>query len=242
MAIAYDSSSKSDTGSASSLTYAHTCTGADLVLLVQIWCGTSRTISSVTYNGVGMTQISSISGGDIGAGETHALFRLVAPATGANNVVVTLSGSTAIASISSSYTGVNQTTPIDATRTETNLETGTSYSEAITSTVNNAWAIWCTREYAGRTITAGADTALRQREATQYGIILADSNALITPAGSRTLNLDANLSGNWLSDILVTLTPSANTSIKTINGLAVASVKTVNGLAIASVKNFNGLA
>ena len=34
----------------------------------------------------------------------------------------------------------------------------------------------------------------------------------------------------------------ADTSIKTINGLAKASVKTVNGLAIASVKTINGLA
>lgn len=209
MALAYDSSATSNTGSASSLTYSHTCSGVDRILLVQVWCGSNRTISSITYNGVSMTELSTLTGGSIGAGERTAVYYLIAPATGANNVVVTLSGATSIASNSASYTGVDQTNPIDASRTETDLDTGTSYAESITSNANNCWAVWGTREYAGRTITAGANTAVRQRESSQYGIIWADSNASITPAGSRTMNLNANASGNWLSDILITILPSA---------------------------------
>jgi len=207
MAIAYDSSAQSNTGAASSLTFSHTCTGSERLLIVDAYWGDSRTVSSVTYNSVSMTQV--VAPLDTGGGERHGMYYLIAPATGANNVVITLSGSTGIVGISSSYTGVDQTTPTDANRTETGLETGTTYAEALTTVTDNSWVVWGTREYAGRTITAGANTALRQREASVYGMIVADSNAAVTPAGSRTLNLNANLSGNWYSDILMSLKPSA---------------------------------
>lgn len=206
MAIAYDTSTQANTGAASSLTFSHTCTGTDLVLFLDVYWSSSRTVSSIQYAGVSMTQV--VSPLDTGGGERHGMYYLNAPATGANNVVITLSGSASIVGIASSYTGADQTAPLGATRTETGLETGTTYAEALTTLTDNSWVVWGTRDYAGRTITAGANTALRQRENTQFGMILADSNAAVTPAGSRTLNLNANLSGNWFSDILAEIKPA----------------------------------
>lgn len=207
-AIAFDDSSQGNSvGAASSLTYSHTVSGSDRLLIVGVWFGSSRSLSSITYNGDTMSDVVTIL--DTGGGERHGMQYLIAPDTGSNNVVVTLSGSAGIESTVASYTGVDQTDAIDATRTELGLETGTTYSEAITSVEDNTWAIWSTREYAGRTISAGADTALRERIAVNFGLILADSDAAITPAGSRTLNLSASLSGNWFSDILVTIIPAA---------------------------------
>lgn len=202
MAIAYDASSKSS-ASATSVTFAHTCTGSDRLLMVNAYWAGSATVSSITYNGVAMTNV--VSPLDTGGGERHGMFYLVAPATGANNVVLTLSGSTDIEVSAVSYTGVHQSSPIDATRTETGLETGTSYSEAITSVVDNCWAVWSTREYGGGVVSAGANTALRQQSLVYYGLLLADSNASITPAGSRTMELTKGVSGNWFSDILATV-------------------------------------
>lgn len=207
MAIAYDTSTQANTGAASSLTFSHTCTGSDRVLVLDVYWSSSRTVSSIQYAGVAMT--AAVTQLDTGGGERHGMYYLIAPATGANNVVITLSGSASIVGIASSYTGADQTTVIGATRTELGLETGTTYAEALTTLTDDSWVVWGTRDYAGRTITAGANTALRQRESTQFGMILADSNAAVNPAGSRTLNLNANLSANWFSDILVEIKPAA---------------------------------
>lgn len=205
MAIAYDNSTQGNS-STSSLTFSHTCSGSDRVLILDIYWGAARTVSGVTYAGVAMTEV--VAPLDTGGNERHGMYYLIAPATGANNVVITLSGTTGIVGIASSYTGADQTAPIGATRTELGLETGTSYSEALTTATDNSWVVWATRDYAGRTISAGANTALRQREAAIYGMIFADSNAAVTPAGSRTLTLTANLSANWFSDILAEIKPS----------------------------------
>jgi hypothetical protein len=221
MAIAYDTSVIGMQSAGTTLTFAHTCSGSNRILFVDFYWSASRTVSSVTYAGQAMTQV--VAPLDTGSGERHGMYYIIAPSTGANNVVLTLSGSTDIVGIASSYTGADQSSPIDATRTETNLETGTTYAEAITSVADNCWAIWGTREYAGRAITAGANTALRQRESTIYGIILADSNQAITPAGSYTMNLNADLSGNWFSDILATFKPatavSSGTGFTTLLGI-----------------------
>lgn len=214
MAIAYDSSAQSS-ASSTSVTFSHTCSGADRVLLVDAYWSASATVSSITYNGVAMTNV--VSPLDTGGGERHGMFYLIAPATGANNVVLTLSGSTQIEIASVSYTGADQTSPIDATRTETGLETGTSYSEAITSIADNCWAAWSTREYGGGAVSAGANTALRQQVLVYYGLLLADSNASITPAGSRTMTLTKGVSGNWFSDILVTILPATVPSVPLSN-------------------------
>jgi len=210
--IAFDASA-TGLAVASSLTYSHTCTGSDRILLVNMWCGASRTISSITYNGVTMTELANLA---LGGGERNAVYYLVAPATGANNVVITLSGSATIVGLSNSYTGVLQATPIDASRTETGLDTGTTYAEAITSVADNCWSVWFSRQYAGGTTTAGADTVLRASEFVTYGAFSADSNAAITPAGSRTMNMACTISGNWFTDILATLAPSTS-AVNTTN-------------------------
>jgi len=210
MSISYDNSTKANTtGAASSLTFAHTVSGANRILFVDAYWNSSRTKTSITYNAVTLTEV--VAPLDTGGGERHGMDYLIAPATGANNVVITLSGSAAIVGIASSYAGADQGSPIDTVRTEIGLETGTTYAETITNTiVDNCWAIWGTREYAGRTITAGANTTVRQRELVHYGMIVADSGAAITPAGAYTLNLNAGGgSGNWYSDIIATFKPVA---------------------------------
>lgn len=209
-AIAFDNSTPGSNGSTvSSLTYAHTVTGTDPLLIVSAYWTSSRTVSGFTYNAVSMTEVVTTL--DTGGGERHGMYYLINPATGANNVVITLSGTSlsGIESAASSYTGVDQTDAIDATRTETNLETGTSYSEAITSTVDNTWAVWSTRNYSGVAVSAGANTALREQILVSYGMLLADSNAAITPAGARTVTLTTAGSSNWYTDILVTIIPGA---------------------------------
>lgn len=216
-AIAFDASEQAGSaGAASSLTYAHTVSGSSRLLVACAYWGSSRSLTSITYNGVATSQ--AVTPIDNGGGEFYAMNYLVAPATGTNNIVITLSGSAGIEGASGSYTGVDQSDAVDATRTEpANLETGTSYSEAITSTVDNTWAVWCTREYGGGAVSAGANTALREQVLVNFGILFADSNAAITPAGSRTMTLTKGVSGNWFSDILMTIIPAAEAATPASN-------------------------
>src|SRR4051794_29203748 len=124
MAIAHDASSDSsgqDGTLVTSLTWSHTCTGSNLVLLVGFVAsdGTDadRVIQSITYNGVGMTQ--AVLNDDTARDLTAGIYYLVAPATGAHNIVITFNGGTVTdcGGVGVSFTGVDQSNPLDATTT-----------------------------------------------------------------------------------------------------------------------------
>ncbi|HEX9638719.1 MAG TPA: C25 family cysteine peptidase, partial [Acidobacteriota bacterium] len=113
--IGFDTATSADTGTgtASSLTFSLTVgssgNGRLLIVGVSIRNSGSQTVSSVTYNGVNLTQVGARSN------SAHArieIWRLVAPATGANNVVVTMSAAARFVAGAASFTGVNQTTPV----------------------------------------------------------------------------------------------------------------------------------
>jgi hypothetical protein len=138
MAIALDLDSNANSGSTtvSSLIWSHTCSGANRILLVGIaYTGSSATISSVTYNGVAMT---ALFGTPIAA--TSALhvqiFYLLAPATGANNIVVTPSITASIYGGAASFTGVDQSAP---SNTNSGIGTTLSPSVSLTTVNDNAW-------------------------------------------------------------------------------------------------------
>ena len=101
MAIAFDAASSGTTAFDVTITFSHTCTGSDRALFVMV--ATPSTVSGVTYNGDALTAIS-------GGGTQVALYGLLAPDTGENNIVVTVAGDEVIVAAAASYTGVDQTT------------------------------------------------------------------------------------------------------------------------------------
>lgn len=109
MAAAHDATSSAEGVGVSSLTWSHTCTGADRCLVVGVSLYDSAVVvSSVTYAGVAMTSVGSAS--RLNA-KMH-LWRLIAPATGANNIIVTLDAANDVVGGAESATGVDQTTPL----------------------------------------------------------------------------------------------------------------------------------
>jgi len=135
--IAFDASS-STSGSAASFTFAHTTSGAGRLLVVGVTIRTDagQTVTGVTYSGAALTFVRADT---IGASIRSELWYRIAPATGSNNVVVTLSMSAKAAAGAISLTGVDQTTPVDAQ----NGATGTSVtpSVTVTSVTDGAWVI-----------------------------------------------------------------------------------------------------
>jgi hypothetical protein len=130
--IEFDAAS-SDSTSDTSLTFSHTTSGSNRAIGVCVgWrVNDGQSISGVTYNGVALTEDAN---SPVLDGRTAtALYSLVNPASGANNIVVSLSGAaTSIASIAVSFTGAHQTTLTGTSATDT-LDNGTSDSLDVSS-------------------------------------------------------------------------------------------------------------
>lgn len=132
MAIAYDSSSNSGNGVVS---WSHTCTGTNLVLLVACYSnGTSPT--AVTYNSVSLTQIVT--------GTNMTIWMLLSPPTGAHTIAVTTTTTTKV-HLAVSYTGCDTALNPNAFNTGyNNAGAGTTLAYVtygLTATVTNCWIV-----------------------------------------------------------------------------------------------------
>lgn len=119
--VAFDAVGPSSAGASSTastaLSWSHTCTGSNRLLVVGVTVGISSgtpTITGVTYAGVAMTSVGKINANNGSFGFVQ-LFQLVAPSTGANTVSVTATATPATMEGGSvSFTGVNQSVPMAA--------------------------------------------------------------------------------------------------------------------------------
>lgn len=194
MAIALDATSGVTyvaTGTSASLS--HTCSGSDRVLFVGVVGQiTTDIITSVTYNGVAMTLVDKI----LCPSDRYIyLYYLIAPATGAHNITVTASSSTDLAFGGVSYTGADQTSPIDGSGKST-ASTTTSITSTITTAVNNDWIISFFRND-GSAMSAGTSTTSRglTTGAGQFARNM-DSNGTRS-AGSNSLQATSGSNANW---------------------------------------------
>jgi hypothetical protein len=208
MAIALDSSSKDAATfqSGTSFSWTHTCTGSDLYLIVAVFSYNNQgTLTAPTYNGVTMTLIQSTAL----AGPLNKLwlYGLANPATGANTVAFSFSISNSfVASVATSYTGVDQSTPIDVSATATETPGDATYNPAITTTVDNAWVVGSFRATQGNTFTGVVGT-LREG-AGALAMYNWDSNGAVTPAGTYTATITVVSGANEWSGIIAALKPA----------------------------------
>lgn len=188
MAIAYDTVTTSSLwSSVTSITFAHTCSGSNRILFVCTANNVGVNVTGVTYNGVAMTNI----GGALSnwAPSKSYLWYLIAPATGSNNVVVSLSASASVIAMAASYTWVKQSWQPDAFSLGWPTTTG-SYSQSVTTVADNSWAIMCGMWRNGSGLSAGSNTIVRAGiEVLLAGLFLADTNSPKTPAGTDTMNI-----------------------------------------------------
>ncbi len=142
MAIALDATASVDsTGNA---TWNHTVAAGSnlcLVVAIMIWRngGTAAVPTTVTYNGVAMTLVASSS---VNA-ETSSLccwYVLVNPSTGTNAVAMTGVTSTKTKCASYSFSGVDQTTPIDQHTTNSGTS-GSGITNSLTLSAANEYML-----------------------------------------------------------------------------------------------------
>lgn len=190
MAIAFDAATDGGkVNPGTSLTFSHTCTGS-LGLLVVGFSGDNfggaDDVSSVTYNSVAMTlaaKITSATGGD----RISYIYYLLGPATGAHNVVITCSSSHLIQGGAVSYTGVKASAQPDNTTTNFSSTVATSLTTSLTTVNDNCWTVLLHGCYDGSSPTAGTGSTRRTFDGVDGGWALFDSNAAVTPAGSKSM-------------------------------------------------------
>src|SRR3990167_4351094 len=112
MAISFDAASSSRYDDVS-LTFSHTvgAAGSNRILIVGVGIAANLNVSGITYAGQALTKIRH----DINAGaHRNELWYRAVPATGANDIIVSVSGTGDIVAGAMSFTGVAQTSPIEA--------------------------------------------------------------------------------------------------------------------------------
>jgi hypothetical protein len=196
-----------------SVTWAHTCAGANRALMVTIQTTSGYgTVSGVTYAGAALTpMIQSYAFGGV---RTDVWTRL-APATGANNIVVTFSGAAYARAGAISATGVDQTTsylvsPVTAT--------GTSAAPTATATMpQGALAFQTVHCPGGAAVFTGfgagqtqtwnhSDTSQNARGAASYKAVAA--------AGAVTMSATMNQSAAWATYLTAFLPVPAGAALQ----------------------------
>lgn len=147
-------------------------------------------ITGVTYNGVAMTQ--DLTASALPTSLRNYSYHLVAPATGANNIVISSSASINYFIFAASFAGAAQTGTIPEQTAVNSTFTGTTnFTNAVTTVTNNAVHVALIYNTSGGSITQSAGTGTQKITGTDNGV---NSGALwwgsptaVSPAGSNTL-------------------------------------------------------
>jgi len=179
MSIAFDAEAVSSlVNTGTSVTWSHTCTGSNRILFAAcIGDSTSDLVTGATYGGTAMTLVDKAQTPT--GGRWCYLFVLVAPASDANNVVISASSSIVLAGVSSSYTGAAQSGQPD-TETSSTSAGVTPFTQTSLSTVAaNCWTVGFFNTN-NTTPIAGTGTTSR---VTSFSMLLGD-NASAVSAGT----------------------------------------------------------
>ena len=163
MAIAFDSSTKDAVGGAgTSHTTSFNNVAGNFMVVTSTSYTTNPGATTMTYNGVSMTQMGSNQTG--GATPVYQYtFYLASPATGTNNIVTTTTNSLTNGFFDHvlSYSGVNTASPIANNSQSTTANIGDTSVAVTIGNTGSSFAVWQFGAESGRTYTAGANTVLR---------------------------------------------------------------------------------
>ena len=185
MAIAFDAASTAKTGSGTSLSWSHTCTGTNRALIVGI-THASGTIyaTAITYNGIALSKsVLQTKGGN--GGVAAELWYLLAPASGANTISITFNTSTS-GSIGGacSFTGADQSfIGVSASQA---FDGVAPVSLPITTTRDNSFIVDVMGQGSGGTVTAGGSQTQRWNDL--QSVTGAGSTKQIVSAGATTMS------------------------------------------------------
>jgi len=190
-AIAFDAASKAQTTAIfknsfpATVSWTHTVTGPNPFLSVEVTLqGTAgNAVSGITYNSVAMTK--SCSAGD-GAVPFTEIWTLKAPATGANTITATITGSGTEGGMiqAVSLSGVDQNTPVDVS-TGGVLASATTVSLSTNTVKDQDWMVDSVYIFVNNTVTSTNGTArVGFNDTGDIAVSTVSTRGPLTPAGS----------------------------------------------------------
>lgn len=240
-AIAFDNVGSAVTAGNSTSTALTTAGSNEIIMIGGQTASAVLNNLSATVGGSAATGIASSSQ----AGAQMRLFYFVGTSAGSNTVATSSANSGGlIEAVFSSYSGASQTGQPDNSTFA--LGTGlTAKAQALTTVADNCWTVLIMR-WDGAGITAGTGSTLRVQSNSGGGLALLDSNTLIHPAGSYTMNMNQNGgSTNNYGLVMASFSPqvaSGPANVKTWDAVTQSTgVKTYFALALASVKSVMGV-
>lgn len=193
-AIAFDQASAGTRVSAASITWSCAFTGSNLVAIIEVGNNdaSNADVSTATVNGVSATKIdrAQLTSG----GQGNMFVGYVAAPTNGNCIGTSSTGSHIMDGHVSSYTGVDQTTPIDVSmQNATTSSNGSSFSQTTTPCAANSWLVWSVQNDAGLPLDS---TNMTSRSTSVAGAMsLGDSNGPFSSATTQTVTFA--VATNW---------------------------------------------
>lgn len=213
MAIAYDTYTQGKNWvSANSWTFAHTCTGSNRFLAFGFMgSAAGDSVTGATYNGTAMTRLNT--GNDWAGSNRFYTYYIANPDSGSNNIVISSSATVNASIISSSFTGVHQTTPIDSNKYDVG-RTNSSNTFTLTTTVvgSNCWLVAYWRDVdGGYSPDSGTNGTTDRGRTTTVAMVASDSNGTVG-TGSQGLKWDAGGNSRIGALMIFSLAPDTTPS------------------------------
>lgn len=242
MSIAHDTTTSSQSLGSATLTFSHTVSGSNTILIVgvaNIKAGESVP-TGVTFNSDALTMIDSQrnAGPNLGC----SLWYLIAPADGAHDVVVTCAATQiAITAGATSLTGVAQTSPIGATNKT--AATSQDPSLALDTTVANSWIVdVIDHGYPSTMAATGTNQTERWEQNPGGNYVSNGSTETTTTTGTYTMSWHNGGAADQYAHIIAEIkeaVASGPANLKTYDTNVKANIKTINTNVIANVKTLD---
>jgi hypothetical protein len=203
MAIALDVTASGAQTATSPITWSHTTTGVNVVLIVYILVNTA-TQPTCTYNGNAMTAITHES--NIGGGGYTLYSFYQAVGAGVGNQTISCSNiGTDMYGLSESISGASQSGIPDASNASVDSNAAAAWTTTITTVANNDWLLLGSYDSTNDIDSAGSGTV--KRLANFNGFVEWDSNAAVG-TGSQSLNFTGPTSHNF-GYVMLALAPAS---------------------------------
>lgn len=198
MAIADITATAGPTGFLSTYTWSHTCAGSNRVIYVRLAQRFNSAVTGVTYAGTALTRLAQQKSPSDQIVNVE-LWRLVNPASGANNVSVALSTARYVAASAVSMSGVDQATsdgtPVVASNNSSSPSV--SVSSATDQVVVDVVAVWTDAGTVTASATGGqtVDSNAYNGNSTNNGVRGVHSH--ITGAASTAMSYSLSGATEW---------------------------------------------
>lgn len=206
MAVAFQNKTSNSTSGASSLTVSHTASGSNLIAVVAISAdyGASGYTTSVTYNGVSMTQAIEVQP-TFDAGDS-SIWYLVNPATGTQSVVANFASSTRNTQmVVYTFTGASQSSPIDNSGVNGN-SASTSIAKSITTNVDGCMVV------DALSTNQGASTPTANGDNSNATTALGHGSSYATKATAGSVNMSWSTNSGTNGIAVVSIAPSSSST------------------------------